>query len=273
MTKSTKLSYWYCKNCRRDIFHGEFRFNCTVCNNYDYCEQCAAALGPTHSHRMIRELAYGCAEGNEIDITNMATGIRIATTLFCDRHCMGVRDIDRDNPSYYTDSYSWLTFKTVGDRSKNFGHGLRRLIAPREYLGICAANRPEWMITDFACMLQSIITVPIYILFNDREIAYVINNTQVSVIVCDKQRLPRFIELYPLCPSLRHIVCIDSILDTTSSKSNVFKIDHLTEKLHRKFLKRFYFIRCCTRWTINSFYGGHRNVWFNRTVRLFHHGA
>lgn len=221
MIEPRKLSYWYCKGCRRNIFHGEFRFNCTICDNYDYCEQCIETLDPPHSHLMIRELAYGCAEGNEIDITDMATGIRIASTLYWDRHCMGMRDIDRDNPSHYTDSYSWLTFKTVGDRSKNFGHGLRRLIEPRGYLGICAANRSEWMITDFACMLQSIITVPIYILFNDREIAYVINNTQVSVIVCDKQRLPRLIELYPLCPSLRHIVCMDSILDRISSKSIV----------------------------------------------------
>jgi len=221
MTEPTKLSYCYCKGCKRSIFHGEFRFNCTVCNNYDYCEQCATTLDPPHPHRMIRELAYGCAEGEETVVTDMATGILVATALYWDRHCMGVRDIDRDNPSLYTDSYSWLTFKTVGDRSKNFGHGLRRLIEPRGYLGICAANRPEWMITDFACMFQSIITVPIYILFNDRETAYVINNTQVSVIVCDKQRLPRFIELYPLCPSLHHIVCMDSIPDTISSKSLV----------------------------------------------------
>ncbi|CAF4161597.1 unnamed protein product, partial [Adineta steineri] len=121
------------------------------CNNYDYCEQCAATLDPPHPHRMIRELAYGCEEGEETAVIDMATGIRIATALYWDRHCMGMRDIDRGNPSLYTDSYSWLTFKTVGDRSKNFGHGLGDLIEPRGYLGICAANRPEWMITDFAC--------------------------------------------------------------------------------------------------------------------------
>ncbi|CAF1143253.1 unnamed protein product [Didymodactylos carnosus] len=151
MTETTKLSYWYCNGCQRNLFHGEFRFNCTVCNNYDYCEQCAATLDPPHPHRMIRELAYGCEEGKETDVIDMATGIRVATALYWDRHCMGVRDVDKDNPSLYTDSYSWLTFKTVGDRSKNFGHGLRGLIEPRGYLGICAANRPEWMITDFAC--------------------------------------------------------------------------------------------------------------------------
>jgi len=170
---------------------------------------------------MVRELAYGCAEKKKHRIKDMATTIRAAIDKYWDRHCMGVRDVDKDNPSVYTDSCSWLTFRTVGDRSKNFGHGLRRLIEPRGYLGICAANRPEWMITDFACIFQNIISVPIYTLFTDREIAYVINNTKVSVIVCDKQMLPRFIELHSQCASLQHIVCMDPLLGTIAGESIV----------------------------------------------------
>ena len=42
------------------------------------------------------------------------------------RHCSDVRDVDNDDPLIYAGSYSWLTFKTVGDRAKNFGHGLRQ---------------------------------------------------------------------------------------------------------------------------------------------------
>jgi fatty acid CoA ligase FadD9 len=160
---------------------------------------------------MVRELAYGPANKHEHVPLNMASGIQKAFDMYWNRHCMGIRNTDENNPLLYTDSYSWLTYKTVGDRVKNFGHGLRNLIEPRGYLGICAANRPEWMITDFACILQSIISVPIYCLFNDREVAYVINNTQVSVIVCDKHMLPKFIRLRAECPSLRHIVCMDPI--------------------------------------------------------------
>jgi hypothetical protein len=211
MVDTMKSSYWYCDACQRALSHGEYRFNCRVCDNYDYCEQCVATINPPHPHPMIRELAYGHEEERECVIVDMATGIRAAASMYWDRHCMGVRDIDKDNPSVYANSYSWLTFKTVGDRSKNFGQGLRRLIEPRGYLGICSGNRPEWMITDFACIFQSIISVPIYTLFNDTEIAFIINNTKVSVIVCDNHRLPRFIKLYSLCPSLRHVVCMDPI--------------------------------------------------------------
>jgi len=211
-------SFWHCDGCENVIWDGEFRFTCTVCEDFDYCEKCAATIDPPHPHPMARELAYGPGFKNEHVPENMATAIQRVFDIYSNRHCMGVRNVDETDPSIYTNSYSWLTYKTVGDRVKNFEHGLRGLIEPRGYLGICAANRPEWLITDFACMLQSIISVPIYCLFNDHEIAFVINNTQVSVIVCDKQMLPRFIRLGAECPSLRHVVCMDPISETTLGK-------------------------------------------------------
>ncbi|UJR20553.1 hypothetical protein I4U23_023680 [Adineta vaga] len=212
-TTSVKPSYWYCDACQRQINHGETRYNCTVCRNYDYCQQCMTTDNPRHPHRMVPELAYGREEMKECMKIDMATGLRAAIAMYWDRHCMGIRDQDQSNPSIYKDSYSWFTFKTIGDRAKHFGHGLRQLINPRDYLGICAGNRPEWVITDFACIFQSIISVPIYTLFTDREIAYVINNTKISVIVCDKDMLTRFIAVQPQCSSLRHIVCMDPISD------------------------------------------------------------
>jgi long-subunit acyl-CoA synthetase (AMP-forming) len=170
---------------------------------------------------MVRELAYGREERKECTKIDMATGIRAAIAMYWDRHCMGTRDVDEDNSSIYKDSYSWLTYKTIGDRSKNFGHGLRHLIDPRGYLGICGANRPEWMITDFACIFQGIISVPMYTLYNERETAFVINNTKVSVVVCDKQMLSKFIGIHSQCPSLQHIVCMDPLPDPISGESSV----------------------------------------------------
>jgi long-chain acyl-CoA synthetase len=126
--------------------------------------------------------------------------------------------VDKDDPSTYADSYSWVSFKTVGDRAKHFGHGLRQLTEPHGYLAICSLNRPDWMITDFACMFQGIISVPIDRLFSEREIAHVINSTQVSVVVCDGEIFGRFVKVSDQCPSLRHIICMDPIEKTISSK-------------------------------------------------------
>jgi len=212
MSQDRKLSYWRCKACERFLYHGEFRLNCTVCDNVDYCEQCATNMDPPHPHRMARELAYGQEERRECAKIDLATGIRAAMIMYHDRHCMGTRDIDPNNPDVFLDSYSWLTFKTIGQRSQNFGHGLRRLIQPHQYLAICAKNRPEWMITDFACIFQGIVSVPIYTLFSKDEICYILNNTNVSVVVCDREMLPKFVDLHSQCLSLKHIICMDEVL-------------------------------------------------------------
>lgn len=155
---------------------------------------------------MIKELAYGRPKRIIKGLKRLSSRINAALIMFSDRHCMGVRDYDLN-------SYSWLTFDVIGERAKNFGHGLRRLIEARSFLGICAKNRPEWMITDFACMFQSFVSVPIHCLFTDHEIEHILNNTKVVLVVCDKFMLKRFIELRRRCPTLKHIVSMDQIHD------------------------------------------------------------
>lgn len=215
-----KPSFWHCDNCYRTIWAGEARYNCTVCDDFDCCERCVETTNPPHSHPMARELAYGLVDITEDIAPNMAVGIQKAFDLYCDRECMGVRNVDPTNPSLYLNSYSWFRYDTIGNRVKNFGHGLRSLIEPRSYLGICSSNRPEWSITDFACMIHGFISVPIYCLFTDFETTYIINNTQISLIVCDKQMLPKFIKIAKECPSLQHIICMDPISEQISlSKS------------------------------------------------------
>lgn len=218
----TKPSFWECDHCNRILRHGEFRFNCIVCPDYNQCETCASTSPSSHPHRMVREIAYGYVEEAECLRQDLAARIQTAITTYQDRFCMGIRDVDPSNPKNYLDSYSWQTFKTIGERITNFSHGLRRLIKPRDFVGICAANRPEWLITDFACILQSFISVPIYCLFNDREIGFILKNTPITILVCDKEMLPRFIRLHSECSSLRHIICMDTITETISSKMKIF---------------------------------------------------
>ena len=181
-------------------------------------------MPPIHPHPLVRELAFGDGVRNIPVGPSMASAIHAALEIYCDRHCLGVRDIDPDNPDRYLNSYSWQTYKTIGDRVRRFGHGLRNFIQPREYLGICAVNRPEWVITDLACMLNSIISVPIYCLMSDRDTAFVLNNTKISVVVCEKETLPKLLRLRSQCPALRQVICMDPISENEQSQSSQMDI-------------------------------------------------
>ena len=204
-------SYWICDVCDRTMNVGEYRYNCTICVDYDYCEECHGKVKPPHRHPMDRELCYGPVQIKEFYVSSMEDTLRRVFHLYRDRNCMGTRDRDPHDPSLYLNSYSWITYQTVSDRVDHFGHGLRSLIDERGHLSICAANRPEWLITDFACMFQNLISVPIYCLFTDSEITFVMNNTDISVVVCDEEMLKRFVLLGRACPTLRHVICMDPI--------------------------------------------------------------
>ena len=141
---------------------------------------------------------------------DMGSRILAAIKAYSDRPCMGVRDTSSSL------SYSWQTFETVGKRIKEFSGGLRQWVQPHDYVGICAANRPEWVMTDLACILQHVISVPIHYQLSDREMAFIINNTRVSLVVCDGERLEKCVRLRSTCPTLRHVVCMDSFDDMST---------------------------------------------------------
>lgn len=212
---SAKARFHHCDCCKRILNHGECWFSCTICVDYNVCEMCRIT---THSHRMVRKFAVDSGIEKICTKIDMASRILSAIDFHSNRKCLGVRDMNTDNADGYGNSYSWQTFEKVGDRIKKFSYGLQRLIDPCTYLGICAVNRPEWVITDFACILQGIVSVPIYRQLNDRDIGFVLNNTLISVVVCDKEMFPRFIRLHSECSSLRHLVCMDTIPETISGE-------------------------------------------------------
>lgn len=195
-------SFWYCNTCSQNILHGHYLYNCTVCDDYDQCETCYETSESPHPHVMVRELAFGEGKAITDELDDMRSLILTAFKMYADRHCFGIRDMN---------TYSWITYENVGNRTKNFAHGLRNLVAARDYVGICAANRPDWMIADFACVLHHMISVPMYCHFSDREFNHIINNIKISAIICDKIMLSTFIRLSANCPTLRHLICMDSI--------------------------------------------------------------
>jgi len=218
MNTSANSNIRHCNDCTRAFKYSEHWFNCTICVDYNICEICKATKQPPHSHHLVRKFATDNGIEKICTRLDMASRLLTAIDFHSNRSCLGIRDICNTNSNDYANSYSWQTFKTVGDRMKNFSYGLQRLIHSCDYLGICAANRPEWIIADFACILQSIVSVPIYCQLSDRDIAFILNNTRISVIVCDKEMLPRFIRIHSECSTLRHLICMDLISETISGK-------------------------------------------------------
>jgi long-chain acyl-CoA synthetase len=80
--------------------------------------------------------------------------------------CLGYRPYDAVTKTF--GPYVWQDYETIAQRRTNFGAGLVHLhkeagiTTPKYGVGLWCQNRPEWQITDLACMSQSLWTVSIY---------------------------------------------------------------------------------------------------------------
>ncbi|KGL90511.1 Long-chain-fatty-acid--CoA ligase 5 [Charadrius vociferus] len=85
--------------------------------------------------------------------------------------------------------YQWLTYKQVLDRAQYLGSGLlQKGCKPSsdQFIGIFAQNRPEWIISEYACYTYSMVAVPLYDTLGPEAIVYIVNKADISFVICDK---------------------------------------------------------------------------------------
>ncbi|NWH17556.1 long-chain-fatty-acid--CoA ligase 5 [Grus americana] len=85
--------------------------------------------------------------------------------------------------------YQWLTYKQVLDRAQYLGSGfLQKGCKPSsdQFIGIFAQNRPEWIISEYACYTYSMVAVPLYDTLGPEAIVYIVNKADISIVICDK---------------------------------------------------------------------------------------
>ncbi|VDP10615.1 unnamed protein product [Heligmosomoides polygyrus] len=80
-------------------------------------------------------------------------------------------------------------------------------LQPGDRIGIYAQNRAEWLITALGCVQQSVIVVPLYDTLGADAAAFVVSQTEISVIVVDTMAKARNLaSKKSLMPKLEMIV-------------------------------------------------------------------
>ncbi|NXH67604.1 ACSL5 ligase, partial [Hydrobates tethys] len=85
--------------------------------------------------------------------------------------------------------YQWLTYKQVLDRAQHLGSGLLQKgckPSSNQFIGIFAQNRPEWIISEYACYTYSMVAVPLYDTLGPDAIIYIVNKADINIVICDK---------------------------------------------------------------------------------------
>ncbi|PGH05989.1 long-chain acyl-CoA synthetase [Blastomyces parvus] len=129
--------------------------------------------------------------------------------------CLGSRAWDPVTKTW--GMYQWIDYQTVNKRRAALGVGLVELhnrvgVQGKQYgVGLWCQNRPEWQITDLACMSQSLYTVSLYETLGPDATKYIINNAELTCVVTSLPHVATLIELKHELPSLKLVVCLDPL--------------------------------------------------------------
>ncbi|KAJ5908016.1 hypothetical protein N7495_000698 [Penicillium taxi] len=130
--------------------------------------------------------------------------------------CLGWRPFNQTTKTF--GPYQWLTYETVQKRRAALGAGLVELHQkhdchrPGQYgVGLWSQNRPEWQLTDLACMSQGLFSVSIYDVLAPDATEYIINHAELNCVVTSLPHVPTLIKLKPILPNLKFIVCMDPL--------------------------------------------------------------
>lgn len=115
--------------------------------------------------------------------------------------------------------YSWETYEDVLTRCKHLGSGLYDFLLPKDPVGIYATNRPEWTITEQACFLFNYNTVPLYDTLGTEAIQFIIEQTEMKVIVTSGDKVAHLIDFKEKLPTLRVIVTMDPVTEHITKRA------------------------------------------------------
>ncbi|KAG8183684.1 hypothetical protein JTE90_028048 [Oedothorax gibbosus] len=130
------------------------------------------------------------------------------------------------------DEYSWIHYKEVLERAKNFGAGLmKKNLKPGSFVGIYSLNNVECVLTEYACYGRSMSIVPIYDTLGPKAFTLIVNEAEISAVVCDKEeKSTTLMNDKNEMPTLKVIIQIDPISEAAKKKSKELDVDLISFK-------------------------------------------
>jgi long-chain acyl-CoA synthetase len=109
-------------------------------------------------------------------------------------------------------SFAPISTGAFGDAVKFLSLGLRALgLSKGDKLIILSENRPEWTITDFACLSNGGITVPIYTTLVPEQVKYIINDSDAKIVVYScPDHWKKLEEIKAELPQVKHFITFES---------------------------------------------------------------
>lgn len=86
--------------------------------------------------------------------------------------------------------YEWISYTEVAERAQVLGSALLTKGCqpnPKQFVGIFAQNRPEWVIAELACYTYSMAVVPLYDTLGVEAMVHILDLAEINLVFCDKE--------------------------------------------------------------------------------------
>ena len=104
-----------------------------------------------------------------------------------------------------------LSHAELFEQVRGVSLGLLELgIAPGERVAILSENRPEWAITDYACLAARCADVAVYATLPAKQVEYILHDSgAVAACVSTRAQLDKLQSVRASLPALRHVIAFD----------------------------------------------------------------
>ncbi|PYO92524.1 MAG: long-chain fatty acid--CoA ligase [Gemmatimonadetes bacterium] len=104
-----------------------------------------------------------------------------------------------------------ITHRETLDRVQAISLGLRELgIQPGDKVAIISENRPEWALTDYACLCARATDVPIYPTLTPQQTEYILRDSEsVAAFVSTQAQVDKVLQVKGQLPGLKHVIVFD----------------------------------------------------------------
>jgi long-chain acyl-CoA synthetase len=120
---------------------------------------------------------------------------------------------NRPDAIRYKQGGQWrtLSHKEVEQRVTRLAAALNAMGVERgDRVALLSENRPEWSISDYACLGLGLTDAPLYPTLPANQIAYILNDCSAKVIlVSSREQLQKILEIRADVPSLQHVIAFD----------------------------------------------------------------
>ncbi|KAK3844177.1 MAG: hypothetical protein J3R72DRAFT_439074 [Linnemannia gamsii] len=122
--------------------------------------------------------------------------------------------------------YEWQTYDKVQERVTAFGAGLSHVgLAATGKLGIFAINRPEWTMSELAGYEYNYITVPLYDTLGVTAIEFIVNQTEMEVIVASVDKAAIVLNMKATLPTVKTVIVMGDVSDALAAEAKQLNVD------------------------------------------------